>query len=377
MVLGSATPSLESYTRAKSGIYQLLTLKMRISKHLPEVYLVDMKDEIKHGNRLFSKLLMQKITEALEKQEQIILLLNRRGFSTVITCKVCGYIEKCPNCDIPLVYHKSQNRLKCHYCNYTKYVMNNCPECKSEEISTLGIGTERLEEETKLKFPNARIIRMDIDTTSKKGTHEKITEAFRDYQYDILIGTQMIAKGLDFPRVTVVGVMNGDASLNVPDFRSAERTFALLSQVAGRAGRKDLEGTVIIEGFNLDHYSILKAKNHDYEGFYEEEMRIRKKLSYPPFFNLGLIKIHGKDYSTCQTEANKIVTYLRETVGSKAIILGPSNAMMPKINNIYYIQIILKFKKTIDIIEPLKFIYERYQAHKKVQVEIELNPIRL
>ena len=217
---------------------------------------------------------------------------------------------------------------------------------------------------------------MDVDTTSKKGAHEEITEAFRNGEYDILIGTQMIAKGLDFPKVTVVGVMNGDASLNVPDFRSGERTFALLSQVAGRAGRKELEGTVIIEGFNLEHYSILKAKNHDYEGFYEEEMKIRKKLSYPPYFNLGLIEVHGNDYSICQIEANKIVAYIKEMVKEKAIILGPSNAIMPKVNNIYYIQIILKFKKTTDVLETLKFVYEKYRIHK-VQVEIELNPIRL
>lgn len=377
IVLGSATPSLESYTRAKSGVYKLLTLKTRISKHLPEVHLVDMKDEMKCGNRIFSSFLTQKITEALEKKEQVILLLNRRGFSTIMSCKACGYVEKCPNCDIPLVYHKSLNRLKCHYCNYIKYVMTSCPNCKSNEISTYGLGTERLEEETKLKFPTARIVRMDVDTTSKKGAHEKITEAFRNGEYDILIGTQMIAKGLDFPRVTVVGVMNGDASLNVPDFRSAERTFALLSQVAGRAGRKDLEGTVIIEGFNLEHYSIIKAKNHDYEGFYEEEMKIRKKLSYPPYFNLGVIEIHGTDLNACQIEANKIAIHLKNTLPKNIVILGPSNAMMPKVNNIYYMQIILKFKKTADIMETLKFIQEKYRTHKKVQVEIELNPIRL
>ncbi len=377
VILGSATPSLESYTRAKSGIYKLLTLKNRISKHLPQVYLVDMKNEIKKGNRIFSEFLTQKITEALEKKEQIILLLNRRGFSTIMSCKTCGYVEKCPNCDIPLVYHKSLNRLKCHYCNYTKHIMESCPECNGKEISTFGLGTERLEEETKSKFPNARIIRMDVDTTSKKGAHERITEAFRNFEYDILIGTQMIAKGLDFPKVTVVGVMNGDASLNVPDFRSAERTFALLSQVAGRAGRKDLDGTVIIEGFNLDHYSILKAKNHDYEGFYEEEMKLRRKLSYPPYFNLGLIEIYGSDYSICVEEAKKMAIYIKENIGNKTIILGPSNAIMPKINNIYYIQIILKFKKTTDVLGTLKFIQEKYRMNKKVQVEIELNPIRL
>lgn len=377
VVLGSATPSLESYTRAKNGIYHLLTLKNRISTHFPKIYLTDMKEEMKHGNRIFSELLETKIKEALEKKEQIILLLNRRGFSTVISCKNCGHVEKCPNCDIPLVYHKTANQLRCHYCTYAKKVIQKCPECKSEEISTFGLGTERLEAETKLKFPQARVIRMDVDTTAKKGSHEKITESFRNLEYDILIGTQMIAKGLDFPRVTVVGVMNGDASLNVPDFRSAERTFSLLSQVAGRAGRKDLEGVVIIQGFNLEHYSILKAKQHDYEGFYEEEMKIRKKLSYPPYYNLGLIEIHGGSYEKCQNEADKITAYLKKELLNKATVLGPSNALMPKINNIYYMQIILKFKKTDEIKHVLQFVYEKYRTHKTITVEIELNPIRL
>lgn len=377
LLLGSATPSLESYTRAQTGIYQLLKLKHRISTHLPNVFLVDMKEELKHGNRLFSSLLQEKMIVALNHQEQIILLLNRRGFSTIMSCKQCGYIEKCPNCEIPLVYHKHDNHLKCHYCNYTKKVMTICPKCKGNEQITFGIGTEKLEEETKKIFPNARVIRMDVDTTKKKGAHEKITEAFRNGEYDILIGTQMISKGLDFPKVTVVGVMNGDASLNVPDFKSAERTFSLLSQVAGRAGRNELEGNVIIQGFNLDHYSIKKASIHDYEGFYEEEMKIRKKLSYPPYFNLCLIKLCGSDYSICEKEATKVMSYLKLEIGSKVTLLGPSNAMIPKINNIYYIHIIIKFKNTKEIIKTLQFIREKYRTNTKVNIEIELNPIRL
>lgn len=377
LLLGSATPSLESYTRAQTGIYQLLKLKHRISNHLPNVFLVDMKEELRHGNRLFSSLLQEKMITALNHQEQIILLLNRRGFSTIMSCKQCGYIETCPNCEIPLVYHKQENYLNCHYCNYRKKVMIVCPKCGGHEQIMFGIGTEKLEEETKKMFPNARVIRMDVDTTIKKGAHEKITEAFRNREYDILIGTQMIAKGLDFPKVTVVGVMNGDASLNVPDFKSAERTFSLLSQVAGRAGRKELEGNVIIQGFNLDHYSIQKASTHDYEGFYQEEMNIRKKLNYPPYFNLCLIKIHGSDYSICEKEATKIMSYLKSEIGTKVTILGPSNAMLPKINNIYYIHIIIKFKNTKEIIKVLQFIREKYRTNTKVNIEIELNPIRL
>lgn len=376
LLLGSATPSLESYTRAKSGIYELLELKHRIAKNLPSVSLVDMKEEMKIGNRLFSSLLKAKIEEALEKKEQIILLLNRRGFSTVLSCQACGTTLKCPNCDIPLVYHKRENLLKCHYCNYKHAMIEICPSCKGKKLSTYGLGTEKLEEETKKIFPKANIVRMDVDTTSKKGSHEKITTAFLNQEYDILIGTQMIAKGLDFPKVTVVGVINGDASLNVPDFRSAERTFDLLSQVAGRAGRKDLEGNVIIQGFNLDHYSIQKASIHDFEGFYQEEMKIRQKLSYPPYFNLCLIEISGTDDTKCNNEANKIATYLKQKQG-KIMVLGPSNAQLPKINNVYYIHIILKFKNTKEIIDDMRFIYQKYKSNPKLKVEIELNPIRL
>ncbi len=377
VVLGSATPSLESYTRAQAGIYELLTLKKRISKHLPEVHLVDMKTEMKQNRSLFSSLLEEKILGALSKNEQIILLLNRRGYSTIVSCKNCGYVEKCPNCDIPLVYHKRENRLKCHYCNYSKNLVHICPDCKGTEFTTFGLGTEKLEQMTKELFPSARVVRMDVDTTSKKGAHAHITESFRKGEYDILIGTQMIAKGLDFPKVTVVGVMNGDASLNIPDFRSSERTFSLLSQVAGRAGRKDLEGTVIIQGFNLDHYSILCAKDHDYERFYKQEMEIRKKLSYPPYFNLCLLEISGKDESLCYEEGKKIASYFTHSLGNKIILLGPANAVMPKINNVYYVQIILKFKSTKEILKELKFVQEKYRTNHKVKVEIDLNPIRL
>lgn len=377
VLLGSATPSLESYTRAKAGVYQLLELKNRISKNMPQVTRIDMKQEIKQGNRIFSNDLIQSIEECLKKKEQVILLLNRRGYSTIVTCKECGHIEKCPNCDIPLIYHKKEKQLKCHYCNYAKYIITTCPECHSTEIGNMGMGTEKLEEETQKLFPIARIIRMDVDTTQKKGAHEKIIQAFKEEKYDILIGTQMIAKGLDFPKVTLVGVMNADASLNVPDFRSAERTFALLSQVAGRAGRSKLPGKVIIQGFNVEHYSIKKASTHDYQGFYQEEMKIRKKLSYPPFVNLCLVQVHGKDLEICNQEAIKIKNYLNQKLEKNGIILGPSSATMPKMNNVYYINIIIKFKKTDYLLPALQFLKEKYRATSKVGIEIDLNPIRL
>ena len=375
LILGSATPSIESYTRAKNNIYELLELKKRINNTLPIVNLIDMKDEIRNGNNLFSKELYDSIINCLEKNEQVILLLNRRGYSTVITCHNCGNTIKCPNCDIPLTYHKSTNKLNCHYCNYTTYKPNKCPNCKSSNIQDLGMGTEKLEEEVKKIF-NCKVVRMDVDTTSKKGSHERIITDFKNKKYDILIGTQMIAKGLDFEDVTLVGVINGDCSLNIPDYRSSERTFSLLNQVAGRSGRSKKHGKVIIQGFNIDHYSIVKSSKNDYIGFYNEEMRIRKLLKYPPYYNLTLIKISSKDYQECVKESKKIHSYLNNNI-KDVIILGPSNCNMPKINNIYYIQIILKYKNTNLIIDSLKFIINQYKISKKVNVDIDINPKNL
>lgn len=371
VLLGSATPSVESYTRAKVGIYDLLVMKNRVNKNLPEIHLVDMKEEFKCGNRLFSNLLKDKVNDRLNKNEQVLILLNRRGYCTIVTCHDCGFTHKCPNCDIPLVYHKKNNVMKCHYCDYTSYKLHECPNCKSKNINEFGMGTERLEEEINKEF-HAKTIRMDVDTTRKKGAHEKIIKAFQNEEYNILVGTQMIAKGLNFPKVTLVAVINGDASLNIPDFRSSERTYELLSQVAGRSGRDKLKGEVIIQGFNMDHYSIVCAKENDYEKFYNEEMRIRKILKYPPYYNLCLIKISGKNYDEIFNEGVKIVNYLKENLDN--IILGPSSCSIPKINNIYYVQIIIKFKKTKDILSYLKFIQNHYT---KINVDIDLNPLKI
>ena len=268
ILLGSATPSLESFARAGNGIYKLLTLTNRIgNSKLPKVNIVDMTYEVKKGNFILSKILKDKINEKLEKKEQIILLLNRRGYASIITCRDCGNVFKCPNCDISLTYHKTSNTFRCHYCNYTKKNNNKCDKCGSSNISDYGIGTEKLEEELHKIYPNSRIVRMDVDTTKRKGSHEEIINSFGRHDYDILLGTQMIAKGLDFPLVTLVGVINADASLNIPDFRSSERTFQLLNQVAGRAGRSNLPGEVIIQTYNPNNYSINYAKNNDYLGF--------------------------------------------------------------------------------------------------------------
>lgn len=373
VVLGSATPSIESYTRAKLGIYKLVEIKNRVNRQLPNVELVDMREEFKKGNTIISSKLKEKIIDRLNNHEQVIILLNRRGYTTSLVCYDCGNTIKCPNCDIPLVKHKSNNKLKCHYCNYEKSDVIICPKCHSKNLKSFGFGTEKLEEIVNDMF-NARVIRMDVDTTSKKGSHEKIIKSFEEHEYDILIGTQMIAKGLDFKDVTLVGVINGDASLNIPDFRSGERTFQLLNQVAGRSGRSNKKGEVIIQGFNIDHYSIRLAALNDYNSFYNMEMKIRKELNYPPFCDILLIKIQDKNLDKCFDEGNKIVDYLNNI--KNISVLGPSTAMIPKINNIYCVQIIIKYKEYKLIADKINYINNNYRE-SKTKVILEFNPIRL
>ena len=377
IVLGSATPSLESFARAMNKNYELLVMKKRANNMLlPDVHIVDMKEEIKRGNYTFSKLLIDKINEKISKGEQVILLLNRRGYSPLIKCSKCGEVEKCPNCDISLTYHKSSDSLRCHYCNYTKKCPSKCMKCGSTDIKGIGLGTEKLEQEIIDKF-KARVIRMDADTTSKKGMHEKIIKEFGLGKYDILLGTQMIAKGLDFPKVTLVGVINTDMSLCVPDFRSSERTFQLLSQVSGRAGRGKYPGEVIIQTFNPNHYSIRYAKNHDYLNFYKEEMAIRKQLNYSPYYFITLVRISCKDYEEGFKHANKIKDYLEKNLSSDTILLGPTMASMFKINNIYNYQCIIKYKKDLKLKDTLINIDNIYKTNNKVNVEIDVDPIRL
>ena len=375
VVLGSATPSIESYTRALNNVYTLCEMKNRVNNNYPKTILVNMKDEMRKGNRVISEILDTKIKEKLEKKEQIIILLNRRGFTTVTTCKNCGYTDSCPHCDIPLTYHKSLNMMRCHYCGYAHSLIKVCPNCKSENINNYGLGTEKLESILNEKY-NARIIRMDQDTTSNKGSHEKIIQSFKNHEYDILLGTQMISKGLDFPNVTLVGVINGDASLNIPDFRSAERTFQLLNQVAGRSGRGEKSGEVIIQGFNVDHYSIVDACNNDYLSFYNEELKIRKTLKYSPYYNLCLIKVKGYNFNQVEEEAKKIIKHLKSKNLDNVIILGPTPSLIPKINDIYNMQIIIKYKKTDIIMKELEFV-NNYYKNSKIIVEIDINPIRM
>lgn len=372
VILGSATPSLETYARSIKGLYTLVELKHRVNtNNLPLVEIVDMSKE-KHRGSIFSSRLITEVNKRLEEHEQIILLLNRRGYSSFITCSNCGYTAKCPHCDITLTYHKTSNTLRCHYCGYADKMNDICPSCGEKAIKTLGTGTEKVEEEIKKVF-NARVVRMDLDTTSKKGSHEKIITAFKNHEYDILLGTQMIAKGLDFSNVTLVGVINADTSLMIPNYRSNEYTFQLLMQTAGRSGRGEKKGSVIIQTFNPEHYAITLASKHDYIDFFKQEMEVRRKLSYPPYYYLIYIKVIGKDYNKISIESNKIASILtRELKNSK--ILGPTTCSVFKLNGLFRFGIIIKYKKEEKMEEVLQSLVNHYKGNQTVKVDIDVNP---
>ncbi len=374
VIMGSATPTLESFARAKKGVFKLLELPNRINgKKLPNIKIIDMNEMMKKTTGHFSLDLLDAIKLRLERGEQVILLLNRRGYSSFVTCKNCGYTFKCPNCDITLTYHKSSNTLRCHYCGYGTKVYDTCPECHEKSISDLGVGTEKIEEELNKLLPDSKILRMDFDTTSRKGMHEKMIMAFKNQEYNILLGTQIVSKGLDFDNVTLVGVINADTSLNIPDFRSSETTFSLLAQVAGRAGRSNKEGEVIIQTFNPEHYAIKYTKNHDYLGFYQQEMFIRRELKYPPFYYICYLRISGKDSNYILCEANKIKRVLENNLNS-TIILGPSPANIFRLSNIYRYGIILKYKKEGNLREVLNKIIDHYKDNNKIKIDINFNP---
>lgn len=375
VILGSATPTLDAYARALKNIYHLLNLPKRVNKKpLPEVTLVDMNQEFKRSEGHFSLLLLNKIKEKLSKEEQVILLLNRRGYSSFVTCKNCGYTVKCPHCDITLTYHKSSNNLRCHYCGYATNITNICPECHEKSLTTLGVGTEKIEEELHTLIPAAKILRMDFDTTSKKGSHAKMIEEFKEHKYDILLGTQIVAKGLDFENVTLVGVVNADTSLNIPNFRSSEQTFSLLSQVAGRSGRSSKTGEVIIQTYNPTHYAIECVKNHDYLDFFNKEMNIRRRLNYPPYYYVTYIRVSGKDDKICYKESLKIARILQKYL-DKTIILGPSPCNVFKINNTFRYGITLKYKKQDNLKEILNRIIDVYKSNRLIVIDLNFNPI--
>lgn len=379
VVLGSATPTLETYARAMKDVYKLETMKMRVNQGpLPEVEVVDMREQLRIGNRtMFSTTLHEKIVDRLEKKEQIILFLNRRGYSSFVMCRDCGYTIQCPHCEVSLTYHKNNHHLKCHYCGYETYMPKQCPSCQSEHIRFFGTGTQKVEEAITQSFPEARVIRMDNDTTSRKGAHEKMLKQFGNGEADILLGTQMIAKGLDFPNVTLVGVLAADSSLHLPDFRASERTFSLLTQVSGRAGRHEKPGEVVIQTYSPEHYSIELAKTQDYVAFYDEEMKIRRSFHYPPFYFIVLISIAHNDLIKVVKVSEQISNYLREHLSNRTIVLGPVASPIAKIKDQFRYQCMIKYKSEPALYDILNRIQQYYQDETdkgKLQITIDFQP---
>ncbi|WP_424617015.1 primosomal protein N' [Abiotrophia defectiva] len=374
LLLGSATPSLESRSRAQVGRYQHLRLPERVNgRPLPPVTLVDMTKEMaQQTTDELSSVLKDKITDRLAKGQQIVLLLNRRGYASYMLCRECGQVIQCPRCDISLTYHKHEHRLKCHYCDYQSPVPDRCPNCHSDYLRTFGLGTQKIEELLNQHFTEARVIRMDMDTTRKKGQHEALLDRFRRHEADILLGTQMIAKGLDFENVTLVGVINADTALNLPDFRAGEKTFQLLTQVAGRTGRGRFEGEVLIQTYNPDHYVMQLAQQHDYESFFYYEMKRRHLGHYPPYFYTTLITISSKYQAKAQAMSHQVKQALLAS-GAAIEILGPSQGAIARINERYYFQLLLKYKDGQVIKESLGTILDQSQLEAKQGIYITID----
>ncbi|RRR60154.1 primosomal protein N' [Streptococcus suis] len=373
LVLGSATPSLETRARASRGVYGRLTLNQRANPlaRIPEVEVVDFRDYIGQQEASnFTPVLIEKIREKLARKEQVVLMLNRRGYSSFVMCRDCGSVDQCPNCDISLTLHMDTKTMNCHYCGFQKGIPQTCPNCQSRSIRYYGTGTQKAYDELQELLPEARILRMDVDTTKKKGAHEDLLERFGRGEADILLGTQMIAKGLDFPNVTLVGVLNADMALNLPDFRSSERTFQLLTQVAGRAGRADKEGEVLIQTYNPNHYAIAFAKEQDYEGFYRYEMGIRKNLGYPPYyFTVGLTFSHKSEEFVVK-KAYETVAFLRQHLTDAIQILGPTPKPIARTHNLYHYQIILKYRHEDRLEEVLNQILDWTQERENQDLRL-------
>lgn len=376
LILGSATPSIECYYKAMSGEYGLVEIQKRINdRSLPEVKIINMCDELKKGNKsIFSIELLNSIKTNLDKGEQTILFLNRRGHSTFVSCRSCGYVSKCVNCDVSLTYHVHNNKLVCHYCGSEYDIPSTCPKCGSKYIKYFGAGTEKIEMEIKKLFPKARILRMDFDTTRKKGEHERIYNDFKENKGDILIGTQMISKGMDFRNVTLVGIVAADTTLNFPDFRAAERTFQLLTQVSGRAGRGELKGKVIAQTYDPDHYSILLASKHDYVSFYKKEIELRRILKNPPFSDILYITLTSANEELLINTCMKIGAEIQNIIDKKvAEVLGPAPCSLAKIKKNYRWHIILKgivfpYCSTVD-----KVLHSMLHG-SKVNYNMDINP---
>lgn len=348
VVLGSATPSLESFARAQKGVYRLLTLSKRAvsTATLPTVKLIDMREQTAVSDQMIlSDELQESIANRLERQEQVVLLLNRRGYSNFMQCRECGEVVNCPNCDVSLTYHKPNQKLKCHYCGFESFILKRCPSCQSEELRFFGLGTQKVEEYLQSQFPSARIMRMDVDTTSRKGSHQELIAAFERKEADILIGTQMVGKGLDFPDVTLVGVLAADLMLHLSDFKAAERTFQLLTQVAGRAGRHELEGEVLIQTYSPEHYVMKCVVEQNYYKFYAEEMKMRRRFGYPPYYYLASVMMSSEDYNELIRACDKVNQYLRNQLGHSCLIIGPTMPYVGRINQRFRMYFMIKYKQ--------------------------------
>lgn len=374
LLLGSATPAVESFYRAEKKDYTLLSLPQRIGNlALPQVQYVDMRTELKAGNRnVISRELRQLLETTVAKGEQAIIMLNRRGFSTFVMCRSCGEVIKCKDCGLPLVYHKS-GRLQCHHCDLMAEVPDLCPKCSSRYIKYFGTGTERLEQELQQLLPAARIIRMDRDTTGRKFAHTQILEQFKQKKYDILLGTQMVAKGHDIPNVTAVGIISADSSLNMPDFRAAERCFMLITQTAGRAGRGKIPGKVIVQTYNPEHYAVQCGIRQDYAAFYREELGFRQVLQYPPFSSLIKLLVQHKEESTALEEATALVERFRQCFSGDPDeqIIGPAPAMIANFRGIYRFNLLIKTK---NLSRMRKFMQEN-ELNLKTNIMIDINPL--
>lgn len=379
VILGSATPSLESRARAEKNVYTRLLLPNRVNhQQLPQVSIVDMTEELRHHKESnFSSVLLQALQQRLDRGEQSLLMLNRRGYSSFVMCRDCGFVLQCPNCDISLTLHMDTKTMKCHYCGHEEPIPHVCPNCHGRHIRYYGTGTQKVEQELSELLPSARIIRMDVDTTRRKGAHERLLKQFGDHHADILLGTQMIAKGLDFPDVTLVGVLNADTALGLPDFRASERTFQLLTQVSGRAGRAEKPGQVFIQTYNPEHYAIQLAKTQNYEQFFVREMQLRHRGNYPPYYFAIKLTASDEDERQAAEAMVKIVRQLKTVLSPQAIILGPTPGAIARVNKRYYYQLVIKYKREPKLDDELFTILgqAQKQSRKGLQIAIDRNPM--
>lgn len=383
IILGSATPSIDTYYKAKNGEYVLISIDKRADgASMPDIEVVDMREELNQNNKsIFSRSLHAAIEEKILKKEQVILFLNRRGFSTFVSCRKCGFVFKCKSCDVPMTYHSEKKYLICHYCGNTERVPTICPKCGSKYVKYFGVGTEKIEKEIKKLFPSARVMRMDKDTTRKKNSYETMYNAFKNKEADILIGTQMIAKGLDFKDVTLVGVVAADITLNIPDFRSYERTFQLISQVSGRAGRGSKKGTVIIQTYSPENYAIRYAASNNYKDFFYEEIHLRKSMNYPPFSKIFIINLSSKNENLLIKNIQIVGDFLKNNLSGydNMYILGPCPSPIARINEYYRWQILIKGEISYDMANFIKkSIYEILKkVYNDIRISVDINPLNL